>query len=548
MFAGSAWLSMRAAGGVDYSARVDQQFCARGTCADVGTTRQGFAQDDRASIRTASMDASATATYDPRPWLVSRSTVGTQWVFGSFNRNGAGATNLTPGASTVSGGATQITDASNSNNKTFGVFFEEQVAIRDRLFLTTAVRSDQNSAFGTNFQRVFYPKFSASYVISDEEWFPKVKYLNHLRLRSAYGASGVQPGATDALRYYSPATTNVGMVDQPGVVYSSAGNDVLKPERATEFEGGFEARLLDRRLNVEVTYYSKLTKDALVGAVVPPTLGSGNASQRANLGSVQNTGLEVLFNVQAVDTRKFGWDATLALSSNANKLVTLGTDAQGRPLPPQVGTTTRNQPGYPLFGYWQRKISGYADRNGDGIITLDEITVDDSATFVGYSVPRYEATLNNGFDLLSRKLRVTFLLDYKGGFMLLNGTERIRCGSRNNCYGVYDKTAPLLEQARAVALREHASRTQAGYMEDATFVRLREISVRYQLPESLVAASRFAKDATVTFAARNLHKWTRYGGIDPEANSDAGSTSSLPSDFQALAPPTSFILRLNLGF
>ena len=543
-----AWLSMRASGGVDYSARVDQQFCARGNCADIGTVRQGFAQDDRASIRTASFDANATATFNPRPWLVSRSTVGTQWVFGSFNRNGAGASNLTPGASTVSGGATQFTDASNSNNKTLGVFAEEQIAIRDLLFLTTALRSDQNSAFGTSFQRVFYPKFSASYVISEEKWFPRVKYLDQLRLRAAFGASGVQPGATDALRYFSPTTTNVALIDQPGVIYSSPGNDVLKPERATEFEGGFDAALLDRRLNVEVTYYSKLTKDALVGAVVPPTLGSGNASQRVNLGSVQNTGLEVLFNVKAVDTRKFGWDATLALSSNSNKLVTLGNDAQGRPLPPQVGTTIRNQPGFPLFGYWQRKITSYADKNGDGIITVDEITVADSSTFVGNSVPRYEASLTNGFDLLNKKLHVSVLMDYKSGFMLLNGTERIRCGSRNNCYGAYDKSAPLLQQARAVALREHPSRTQAGYMEDGTFLRLREISVRYQLPQSLVAASRFAKDASVTFAARNLRKWTKYGGIDPESNSDVGSTSSLPSDFQALAPPTYFVLRLTFGF
>ena len=543
-----AWLSMRAAGGVDYTARVDQQFCARGTCADLGTIRQGFAQDDRASIRTASLDGSATATYNPRPWLVSRSTLGVQWVFSSFDRNGAGASNLTPGSSTVSGGATQFTDASNSNSKTFGVFFEEQVAIRDLLFLTAAVRSDQNSAFGTNFQRVFYPKFSASYLMSEEAWFPKMKSLSQLRLRAAFGASGAQPGATDALRYYSPTTTNIGLVDQPGVVYSSPGNDVLRPERATEFEGGIDAGFFDRRVNLEVTYYNKLTKDALVGAVVPPSLGSGNASQRVNLGSVQNTGFEVLLNVQAVDSRKFGWDATLAVSGNGNKLVTLGTDAQGRPLPPQVGTTTRNQPGYPLFGYWQRKISGYADKNADGIITVDELTVADSATFVGYSVPRYEASLSNGFDFLNKKLRLSLLLDYKSGFMLLNGTERIRCGSRNNCQGAYDKSASLFEQARAVALREHASRTQAGYMEDASFLRLREVSVRYQLPQSLVAASRIAKDASVTFAARNIHKWTKYSGFDPEANSDAGSTSSLPSDFQALAPPTYFVLRLTLGF
>ena len=152
------------------------------------------------------------------------------------------------------------------------------------------------------------------------------------------------------------------------------------------------------------------------------------------------------------------------------------------------------------------------------------------------------------FDLFKKRLRVSALFDYKGGYMQLNGTERIRCGSRNNCYGAYDAAAPLWQQARAVAVREHASRTQAGYMEDAHFVRFRELSFRYQLPDNLVTASRFAKGANITFSVRNLHKWTNYSGVDPESNSDAGSTASVASDFQALAPPTYYTLRLNLGF
>jgi TonB-linked SusC/RagA family outer membrane protein len=544
----TSWLSSRLETGVDYTSRADQQFCARGTCADVGTTRQGFVQDDRASIRTVTANGQATATFQPRSWLNSKTTAGVQWVNSTFDRNGAGAVNLTPGALTLNGGATQFTDASFIDSKTLGVFAEEQFAVRDRLFVTLGLRSDQNSAFGTNFQRVAYPKVSASYVISDESWFHKPSFLDQFRLRTAYGTSGVQPGVTDAIRYYTPVTTNVGLIDQPGVVATSQGNSELRPERASEIEGGFDARMFSNRVTAEFTYYSKQTKDALIGAVIPPDLGTGATSQRTNLGSVKNAGLEGLISAQLVDRRSFSWDASISGSSNANKLLTLGVDGQGRPLPPQVGTTTRNQPGYPLFGYWQRKITSYADANNDGIITLNEIVVDDSSTFVGYSAPRYEAVLQNGLDFMQHRLRISGSLDYKGGYTLLNGTERIRCGSRNNCAGAYDQTASLFQQARAVAVREHASRTQAGYMEDGSFFRFRELGITYRVPESLLHMGSYAKSMDLNFAARNLHKWTKYTGIDPESNADAGSTSNLASDFQTVPPPTYFIFRVNVHF
>ena len=261
---------------------------------------------------------------------------------------------------------------------------------------------------------------------------------------------------------------------------------------------------------------------------------------------MKNAGLEGLLSAQLVDRRSFGWDVTLSGSSNANKLLTLGVDAQGRPLPPQVGSTTRNQPGYPLFGYWQRRYT-YADANNDGMITATEITVADSASFIAYSAPRFETSLQTGVDFFQHKLRISGLFDHKGGYSLLNGTERIRCQSRNNCFGTYSKDAPLWMQARAVAVRETSGNTQFGFMENGTFTRFRELTATLALPQRLVAKTG-ARDANIIFSARNLHKWTKYSGIDPESDSDAGSTISTQTDFQAAPPPTYFIFRLNVTF
>lgn len=543
----TSWLAGRADGGIDYTSRVDQQLCRRGNCANIGSTRLGLATDDRANIRTTTVNGVATATFKPQTWISSRTSLGTQWVSKAFDRNGAQGLTLPPGATTVDAGATQIVTSDHSDAKTFGVFAEELVGLRDRVFLTGAVRSDQNSAFGTNFQRVFYPKASLSWLISDEPRFPHVPGLSELRLRAAYGASGVQPGTTDALRYYTSTVVNVALQDQPGLLYTSAGNALLRPERSNEFETGFDARLFDTRANIEFTYYNKRTTDALVGAVVPPTLGSGNTTQLTNLGSVKNTGFELGLSARLVDRPGFSWDANLNGSTNSNELLTLGVDATGAPLTPQVASTYRNQPGYPLYGYWQRKYT-YSDANNDGIITVNEIKVADSATFVGYSRPRYETSLSNAFEFFNHTIRFNTLFDYKGGNKLLNGTERIRCSGRNNCRGAMDKTASLAAQAAAVAVREDPSHTQYGYMEDASFVRFRELSVTYMLPSALLGRMNGSRTASLTFSARNLHTWTGYTGIDPESNAVAGDVSNLPSDFQTVPPPTFYILRLNLGF
>jgi TonB-linked SusC/RagA family outer membrane protein len=543
----TSWWTNRADIGIDNTSRQDEALCQRGECSDVGTHRLGYVQDDRATLTTTTGNLLSTATFGLRPGLSSKTTAGVQWVSYSFDQNSARGENLTPGATTVTGGASLLAGEATTQTKTLGLFAEEQLAFNDRLYLTGGVRADQNSAFGTRFQRVLYPKVSVSWILSDESFFPKPSWLNEFRLRSAYGASGVQPGPVDALQYYYPSTVNINGVDQPGVQYQSIGNSNLRPERATEFEGGFDSRIFSNRINLELTYYSKLTKDALVGTVIPPSLGTGATVQNTNLGSVKNAGFEALIQTQIVDRESFGWDISVNGSTNSNKLVTLGTDATGKPIPPIVGTTIRDTPGYPLFGYWQRPYT-YSDANHDGIITLNELHVADSSVFIGASTPRYEISVANGFDLFSKVVRVSALFDYKGGNKLLNGTERIRCSSRNNCRGASDSTASLAQQAAAVAVRESPSHTYYGYMEDASFVRLRELSVTYTLPHSVLLHMSGARSASLTFAARNLHVWTKYTGLDPESNSDAGSTSTVPSDFQAMPPPSYFMLRLSVDF
>jgi iron complex outermembrane receptor protein len=148
---------------------------------------------------------------------------------------------------------------------------------------------------------------------------------------------------------------------------------------------------------------------------------------------------------------------------------------------------------------------------------------------------------------LYRDFRLTALLDYRGGYKQYNGTRDFRCNSAQNCREINDKAAPLRDQAAALASRMGSV---AGYIEDARFVKLRELSFGYTAPRHL-AARIGVEGVTLTLAARNLHTWSKYTGFDPEVNS--GTTSAAfgsfnQVDFLAQPPVRTLLTRLSVNF
>jgi TonB-linked SusC/RagA family outer membrane protein len=544
----TSWLQNRANVGLDYAAQTDVDICGNGQCPANSTTalqRSGFADDNRLNRYSYTVDLGSSASFAPKTWMTSKTTVGAQYVYGRVDANYAYGGELPPGSTTINGAVTQAVSQATALSKTLGFFIEEAVGINDRLFLTGAVRSDRNNAFGTNFQRVYYPKLSASWIVSEEGFFPSFSWLNQLRLRSAFGASGVQPSANDAIMYYSPTLANVDRKDRPGLVLGAFGNPNLKPERATEFEGGFDARALDNRVSLELTYYSTLTKDALIARKLAPS--SGSSSIRENLGSVKNAGLEGLINAQLLDRAQLGWDVTLSGNTNANKLVSLGDT------PVQELGTIREISGYPVHGWWDREYT-YSDADNNGIISADEVVVNTERSFLGYSTPRYEAVLTNGLDLLGKKFRLQAMVDYKGGYKIENVTEEFRCdmGIRRNCQALWDPKASLADQARVVAYnvgmdaQGNPLTTYAGFIEDGSFIRFRELSLAYTPAESFARKYLRARSASFSFAVRNLgFLMKNYSGIDPEMNY---GQSDVQNEFQTSPTPTYMTFRVNVGF
>ncbi len=546
------WMANSATVGIDHAGRTNSRLCHFGECPASGTLRQGLIRDQQSTDRNFSAKLVSTSSYAPRSWVQLKTTVGGDYTNSEADFVRANGDQLPPGGQTVGqaaivSGETQFQTV----DKTVGVYLQEEAAIRDRMFLTLAARTDQNSAFGTNFQRVVYPKASLSWIMSDESFFPKWEPLNQFRLRLAYGASGVQPGATTALQTFNAETNslNIGApgsgsaTDTPGLIADFLGNPDLKPERSAEFEGGFETRLFSNRVNFDFTYYNKKTRDALINQPIAASSGASRLTITRNLGSVANSGVEATINATLIDRRSFGWDIVLGASHNTNNVVSLGVDENGAPNP-TIGTgTNRDSVGLPVNGVFQRPYT-FSDKDGNGFITPDEVTVGSDYVYYGYSQPRDIVSIQNGIDLFQRKLHIQALVDYKGGFILNNATVRFYCQQFLTCYDETHTNVSLEKQARIVALRYKNPSTQAGFLENGQFWKLREVSATITLPQRLAASLR-ASDVSLLLAGRNLHTWTAYTGTDPESNYGTGD---IQQDFSTTAPRTYFIARLNLHY
>jgi TonB-linked SusC/RagA family outer membrane protein len=543
-----SWNNTRLNLGNDFTDHRDVDLRLRGEAPPLTATyRDGFSGDGRADVRTTSVNASTTSSFNPTGWLNSKTTLGLNYINYASELSAAEGTTLPPGAVTPASGSQPNAASITSFRKTLGLFVDEALAFRDKLFVNLAIRSDQNSAFGTDFQSVLYPKASLSWLMTDESFIPRPGWLDQFRLRAAFGTSGVQPGVNDALRSFQATTVNVQAVEVPSVQNDRLGNKDLRPEKSEETEAGFEAKLFNSKLNIDFTWYHKRTRDALIAAVLAPSAGTGVTTLRTNLGAIRNQGFELLVNGQIIDTRAFGWDIGLNGSTNSNKLLSLGGT------PPQINVSTRVLEGYPLYGWWAQPINGWEDKNHDGILTynadpnLNEVFVGDSAIFRVYTQPRYLATWTNGFEFLNKKLRLQSLLDYRGGNKTYNNTERIRCVSRQNCNGLTNPASSFEEQAMVVATRDHPSKTLDGFYQPGWFFKLREVSVQYTLSDKLASLAR-ARQAQLILTGRNLAKWTGYRGVDPENDYQVTDGGDVPSDFQTVGPASYFIARVSLRF
>jgi outer membrane receptor protein involved in Fe transport len=535
-----AWLEAHAVVGTDFVSRYDENTTipSRIPLAFSQSANEGNRNANPFQIYNWTGNFYATASFALTPNLNSTTTGGLLYYHLRSHGVLAGVQKLTTGTNSLTGGVVPTAIEQTIESVTLGRFVEERLGFKNRLFLTAALRSDDNTSFGRRFGNILYPRLSGSWVVSEEPFFPTPSWLGSLKVRAAYGASGLHPGPTDALQFFNPTPVVINNTDVPGITIGGLGNPSLKPERTNEVEFGFDSDVRPLDVHLGFTYFSKVSHDALIAVVLPPSCGCGTSLFR-NLGSVTNKGVEISANATLVNRTKVKVEVYASAWGTRSRVKTLGANVA-----PIIfglgGATQRIQPGYAPGSYFQRPYT-YNDVNGDGILARGEVTLGTSSVFQGQPFPDHGGSLSTTISLFQR-FHVYGLADGRFGNKLFNSTEQFRCGV-GNCAGRNDPNAPLAVQAAAVA---NIKGSQAGYMESADFIKLRELSLTYDAPAAL-AGRVGASSLSVTIAGRNLATWTKYTGLDPELN-EAGQNNFTTADFLTQPPVRYWIARVNMTF
>jgi len=536
------WFRNRLSAGVDFRSSLAEVL----SLPNDPDTPAGLNAQRAPRIWNYTVDYAGSFVFDPSANLSSVTSFGTQVISQQTSILGATGTGLPTSEVTTINSALALSGSSSfSENNSVGVYAQQQFGWNNRLFVTGAIRADDNSSFGTNFDAIIYPKFSASYVLSEEPRFRSKLdrlHIDNLRLRGAWGQAGRAPAPFSATQTYTSSRTAVGTAVVGGLRTSSIGNPDLKPEKGTEYEVGFESDFLRGRLGLEATYYRKNMKDLLVPIALPPSAGFAG-SQLQNLGATRNHGVELSLSARPIDRRSFDWESRFNFAYNSNKLLALDTVRSCLPWNGEVcqagkvaaeelpgGASyspglQRNRVGYPLGAYFVR----YPRRDASGNYMFtgtapNLVPVYDTAfTFVGPAWPPKTMSWSNNFTFFNN-FHIYGLFDYQGGHYQLNYKEYNRCAlvtNGPNCERLAKPGVSVEERALYGAVGTPTTvtlpMTQTLFLEKADFIKLRDVSLTFSIPRRITSRTKM-ESASIVLSGHNLAMWTKYTGLDPEVN------------------------------
>ncbi|GEO03473.1 SusC/RagA family TonB-linked outer membrane protein [Adhaeribacter aerolatus] len=461
-----------------------------------------------------------------------------------------------------------VTSGRNANRLN-GFIGRANYSLYDRYIFTASVRADGTSRFAEGNKYAVFPSFAFAWRISEEPVLANTTLFNNLKLRMGYGQLGNQ-----GIQNFETIQTFV--AGQPAVLGNTViqgasparlPNTNIQWETTEEYNVGVDFGFLRGRLSGSVDYYVKNTKDQLFSKPLP--LSSGFSTIRVNFGEVRNQGLELL--LESINTEgAFKWNTAFTLSTLKNKVVEL-PDFIPQIITGNIATFVNNYSivregvtmnsfyGYEITGIFQQNddIANSAqpnakpghpifkDQNNNGVIDPDDRII------LGNPLPRLNLGLNNSFSYKGLSLDV-FLVAVQGVKALdANIIESLYPTNfdRNRIAKYYlDRWTPANPGAKYPSGINPSSyggalAVNSLTVTDASFLRLRTLTLSYQLP---LPAKKFVNNAAVYVSGDNLFTLTSFGGFDPDANATGGSVSK--TSYNSYPLSRTFRLGVNLTF
>jgi TonB-linked SusC/RagA family outer membrane protein len=465
--------------------------------------------------------------------------------------------------------------------RNYGIFGDLTLGFRNYLFLEVTGRNDFTSTLSKDTRSYFYPSYSLSYVFSDMLHLPS--FWNYGKLKASYAKVGKDGNPYGTTTGFVPGAP-IGSVI-PWTNVDRLGNPLLKPEFTTTAEAGFELRFLNNRLGLEVTGYKANSKDLLIPVKISNTTGFDEAY--INAGEIKNKGIEISLNAMPVRSNDFSWDFTINFSSNKNEVVKLNQGLNEILLESQFGYLSSNAnmkliPGYEYGALFGRTYKRYYGTKTEDPLRIDESAplligangfpqIDTKQKYLGSSQPDYIASTLQTFRY--KQFAVSALLDTRQGqmkynqfanFMAAFGVSKITENRTETIVfpGVLADGSPntkpvYLGQATGPDgvnygngyYRNVYRGITENFVEDASWIRLRSLSLTYNLPGSILNRTKVLKGASVSLTGNNLWLKTDYTGFDPESSSfSSGANSS--EGFSGFTYPgvRTFMASVNIQF
>ncbi len=447
------------------------------------------------------------------------------------------------GISTINGAAVVLPARYvDDKRQVFGGYAQQTFGFNNIFFLTAAGRIDGSTSFPKDSRTYFYPKLSGSWNVSDMSFWDKAKmnWFNSARLRASWGQAGNLTGIGSYDRFTNYAASNINGLATYNI-NTALGNELVQPERASEFEFGTDLSFLNNKLGVSFTVYDKkiIENSLLVERTLAPS--SGGSSRFENLGNLTNKGWELGINVTPVQTKYLNWSLFGSINRNKN-LVTSSSQIAPITLANNGGSPSVILAGHPVGAFF----GNYFKRDASGALTLDaggrpiaETTTGTNLArkVIGNPNPDWIVSFSNNISY--KKLALSVLLDGAYGQEVFNADRRTRQGVGIGDYAEKEAKGQL---PRGYIWSIYA--TEEWRVESGSYLKLREIALSYELPKFL----KFVSSSTISVVGRNLVSWDTYDGYDPETNAGGNSAVLRGIDFGNVPIPKTFQVSFKASF